>query len=112
VLTLVVAIALAAAGARTPQDAVHRFIQPRSPKDACAQLSPAYRKATEARYGPCLAGMSIQPKATRLVISQVHVTGTHATLVAAYSANARRFRERYTLARVKGVWLITGAKQL
>jgi hypothetical protein len=56
--------------------------------------------------------MTYQPKATRLVISDVRVHGTAATLHAAYTANGRRFRELYTLRRESGGWKITGAKLL
>jgi hypothetical protein len=56
--------------------------------------------------------MEVQPKATHLVLSQVRVDGAKATLTAAYTANGHRFRERYTLARAHGAWLITGARQL
>ena len=109
----VLAVALAlAGGAKTPHDAVLRFIENHSPADACAQLAPAYKKAIEASYGPCLAGMRVQPKATRIVVSHEQIHGTKATVVASYHANGSNFRERYALARTKGIWLITGSRQI
>jgi hypothetical protein len=39
----VAAVALALlAGAKTPHDAIYRFIANKSPADECAQLAPAY----------------------------------------------------------------------
>ncbi|HVU77288.1 MAG TPA: hypothetical protein VHC67_06880 [Gaiellaceae bacterium] len=107
------AVALVAlAGARTPHEAVLRFIENHSPKDACAQLAPAYKAAIAKQYGPCLAGMQVQPKATHVRTSNERITGTHATVVAAYDASGRHFSERYTLVRAHGAWLITGSKQI
>jgi hypothetical protein len=112
VLKLAAIALVALAGARTPHDAVLRFIENRSPQDACAQLAPAYKASLKAQYGPCFAGMRVQPKATHVRTSNERIHGTAATVDAAYDASGQHFRERYTLARAKGVWLITGAKQL
>jgi len=68
------------AGAKTPHDAVYRFIANRSPADACAQLAPAYRAAIAKQYGPCLAGMKIQPKATRIRTFRQRITAARATV--------------------------------
>jgi hypothetical protein len=111
VLPVLVAVALLA-GARTPQAAVQRFVHPVSPADACAQLAPAYRKRIEAQYGPCVAGMAKNPKTTHVVFSHVAITGSRATLQVSYDANGSPIRERYSLARSSGIWLITGARQL
>jgi hypothetical protein len=101
------------AGAKTPHEAVYRFIANTSPADACAQLAPAYKAAIAKQYGPCLAGMRIQPKATHISTFRQRITGTKATVDATYDANAHHFKERYTLVRTKTtIWLITGAKQI
>jgi len=110
VATLLIALVLAL-GAHTPQDAVKRFVHPTSPADACAQLAPAYRKHIEAAYGPCIAGIAKNPKTSHLVFSHVAVTGTRASLQVGYDANGSPIRERYALARIHGIWLITGARQ-
>ena len=110
-MILVAAIALVLlAGARTPHDAVYRFIANKSPADACAQLAPAYKAAIAKQYGPCLAGMRVQPKATRIRTFRERITGTKATVDATYDANGSHFKERYTLVRTRQIWLITGSK--
>ena len=100
------------AGAKTPHAAVLRFIENQSPADACAQLAPAYKKAIAKQYGPCLEGMQIQPKATHVRTSRERIHGTKATVDASYDANGQHFKERYTLVRSHGIWLITGSKQI
>ena len=107
------AVALALlAGAKTPHDAVYRFIADKSPADACAQLAPAYKAAIAKRYGPCLAGMKVQPKATHIRTSRERISGVKATVDASYDANGGHFKERYTLVRTRRIWLIEGAKQI
>ncbi|HST15339.1 MAG TPA: hypothetical protein VLJ44_10875 [Gaiellaceae bacterium] len=100
------------AGARTPHAAVYRFIDNRSPADACAQLAPAYKTAIAKQYGPCLAGMRIQPRATHIRTSRERITGAKATVDASYDASGGHFKERYTLVRTRGIWLITGSKTI
>ena len=100
------------AGAKTPHEAVYRFIANKTPADACAQLAPAYKVAIAKQYGPCLAGMRIQPKATHIRTSRERINGTKATVDATYDANAHHFKERYTLVRSHRIWLITGSKQI
>ena len=100
------------AGAHTPQAAVQRFVHPVSPKDACAQLAPAYRKQIEAAYGPCVAGVARNPKTTSIVFSHVVIHGTKATLQVGYLANGAPVKEKYTLARIAGAWRITASRQL
>ena len=107
------AIALVAlAGARTPHDAVQRFIENHSPKDACAQLAPAYKASIQSQYGPCLKGMQIQPKTTHVKTSRERISGAKASVDASYDASGQHFKERYTLIRSNGIWLITGSKQI
>ena len=109
----VAAVALALlAGAKTPHDAVHRFIANASPADACAQLAPVYKAAIAKQYGPCLAGMKIQPKATHIRTSRERITGAKATVDASYDANGAHFKERYSLVRSRSIWLITGSRQI
>lgn len=100
------------AGAKTPHEAVLRFIENRSPQDACAQLAPAYQRSLARQYGPCLAGMRRQPKATRIRVSNERITGSKATVDAAYDVPGAHFKERYALVRAHGVWLITGSRQI
>ena len=100
------------AGAKTPHAAVPRFIENHSPADACAQLAPAYEHAIAKQYGPCLQGMQIQPKATHVRTSRERVHGATATVDASYDASGRHFKERYTLVRSHGIWLITGSRQI
>jgi hypothetical protein len=101
------------AGAKTPHEAVYRFIANTTPADACAQLAPAYKASIAKQYGPCLAGMRVQPKATRIRTSRERITGTKATVDAAYDANGQHFKERYTLVRTKTrIWQITGSRQV
>ncbi len=109
---MLAAVVLALAGAKTPHAAVLRFIENHSPADACAQLAPAYKSAIAKQYGPCLAGMRIQPKATHVRTYNEKVAGAKATVDASYDASGRHFTELYTLARRHGIWLITGSKQL
>jgi hypothetical protein len=106
---LVLALTLAATGAHTPQGAVKRFIEPRSAKDACAQLAPAYRKKIESEFGRCITGMKYHPKVTHLVFSHVVIHGRHAKLRADYDIPSGGVEEHYTLVRQHGVWLINGA---
>jgi hypothetical protein len=109
----VLAIALILlAGAKTPHEAVLRFIENRSPQDACAQLAPAYAKAIAKQYGPCLQGMKIQPKATHIRTYDQKVRETKATVDASYDANGAHFTELYSLEKTHGIWLITGSKQI
>ena len=98
--------------AHTPQEAVLRFIENRSPADACAQLAPAYEQSLRAQYGPCIAGMKHQPKASRVRVFAVRIRGGKATLQATYTTPGGRFHELYRLERVKTAWLITGSKLL
>ena len=105
-------VLLVLAGARTPQAAVHRFVHPVSPADACAQLAPAYRKQIEASYGPCVAGVARNPKTTHIAFSHVAIHGAKATLQVRYDANGAPVKERYTLARIAGAWRITASRQL
>ena len=100
------------AGAKTPHDAVYRFINNKTPADACAQLAPAYKTAIAKQYGPCLAGMRVQPNATRIRTFRERITGTKATVDASYDANSSHFKERYTLVRTRQIWLITGARSI
>jgi hypothetical protein len=111
IAALVAALAIAT-GAHSPKEAVQRFIENRSPADACAQLAPAYKKAIQAQYGPCVQGMQIQPKATHIRVYNQKVNGPNATVEARYDANGTSFHERYTCARSHGVWQITGSKQI
>jgi hypothetical protein len=99
-----------AAGAHTPQDAVRRFVQHQSAADACAQLSPAYLKSIERRYGPCVVGIAHNPKVTHLILSHVAIHGSKATLQADYRVPSGPIRETYTLVRIKGSWRITGSR--
>jgi len=108
----VLATAIVLAGAHTPQAAVLRFIENHSPADACAQLAPAYKAAIAKEYGPCLAGMKIQPKASHVRVFHTKISGSKAALEATYSTSGGSFHELYRLARAHGVWLITGSKQL
>jgi hypothetical protein len=108
---LAIAVALAP-GAHTPQAAVMRFIEDHSPADACAQLSPAYKASLAKQYGPCLAGMKVQPKATDVRVFNIKIIGSKATVEATYDTPGGRFHELYRLLRTHRVWLITGAKQL
>jgi hypothetical protein len=105
-------VLLALAGARTPQAAVHRFVHPVSPADACAQLAPAYRRQIEHQYGPCVAGVALNPKTSHIAFSHVAIHGTRATLQVSYTANGSTIRERYTLVRLAGAWRITASRQL
>jgi hypothetical protein len=100
------------AGAKTPHDAVHRFIANAAPADACAQLAPAYKAAITKQYGPCLAGLRVQPKATHIRTFRQRITGAKATVDASYDANGSHFKERYALTRTHGIWLITGSKTI
>jgi hypothetical protein len=109
------ALALAAvlvAGAKTPHEAVHRFIANRSPADACAQLAAAYKASLAKQYGPCLAGMRVQPKATHIKTSNERIAGPRATVDASYDVPGAHYRERYALVRAHGIWLIAGSKQI
>jgi len=108
--TLLLALTIAIAGAHAPQDAVKRFLQPRNARDACAQLAPAYRKQIEAQYGPCVAGVAKNPKATHLVISDVVVHGNEAALQADYSVPSGPITEHFTLVQRHHIWLITSAR--
>ena len=109
----VLAVALAlAAGAHSPKEAVQRFIENRSPADACAQLAPAYKAAIQKQYGPCIQGMKIQPKATHIRVYDQKIKGAKATVQARYDANGASFHELYTCALSHRVWLITGSKQI
>jgi hypothetical protein len=108
----VLAVALALAGAHSPKEAVQRFIENRSPADACAQLAPAYKAAIQSQYGPCIQGMKIQPKATHIQVSDQKIKGTKATVEARYVANGTKFHELYTCAMAHGIWQITGSKQI
>ena len=101
-----------AAGAHTPQAAVLRFIENHSPADACAQLSPAYKASLAKQYGPCLAGMKIQPKASHVRVFHTKIAGAKATLEATYTTPGGSFHELYRLVHAHGVWLITGSKEL
>jgi hypothetical protein len=103
---------VALAGAKTPHDAVIRFIENHSPADACAQLAPAYKASIQKQYGPCLQGMKVQPKATHVKTFGEKITGSKATVDASYDVSGGPYKERYTLIRSKGIWLITGSKQI
>ncbi|HZQ80346.1 MAG TPA: hypothetical protein VFB25_00060 [Gaiellaceae bacterium] len=112
-MAAVLAIALVLlAGARTPHDAVLRFIENHSPKDACAQLAPAYERAIAKQYGPCLQGMRVQPKATHVRTYNEKIHGARATVDASYDASGQKFTELYSLEKTHGIWLITGSKQI
>ena len=100
------------AGATTPHAAVQRFIANRTPADACAQLAPSYKAALAKQYGPCVVGMRHQPKASHIRTSGEKIAGSKATVIASYIVGPSHFKERYTLTRSRGVWLITGAKQI
>src|SRR5579862_6082811 len=106
-VALLAAVMLAIAGAKTPHAAVLRFIENHSPADACAQLAPAYKAAIAKEYGPCLAGMKIQPKASHVRVFHTKISGSKAALEATYSTSGGSFHELYRLARAHGVWLIT-----
>jgi hypothetical protein len=110
IAVLVAAVALA--GAHSPKEAVQRFIENRSPADACAQLAPAYKASIQAQYGPCLQGMKIQPKATHIQVYGQKIKGSKATVQARYDANGSSFHELYTCALAHGIWQITGSKQI
>ena len=111
-LAVLAAAFVLATGAHTPQAAVLRFIANHSPADACAQLSPAYKAAIAKQYGPCLAGMKVQPKASHIRVFHPTIAGAKATVEATYTTPGGSFHELYRLARVHRVWLITGSKQL
>lgn len=97
------------AATNTPQEAVQHFLQPRSPADACAQLSKQYAKRLARRYGPCLNAVTANPKVKDLVFSHVSVHGKQATLKATYRVSTRLFAAYFGLTMVKRVWLISGA---
>jgi hypothetical protein len=111
-LAVLATVLVLAAGARTPQAAVLRFIENHSPADACAQLAPAYKAAITKQYGPCLAGMKIQPKTSHVRVFDTKITGSKATLEATYSTSGGSFHELYRLVQTHGIWLISGSKQL
>jgi hypothetical protein len=94
----------------TPEQAVRRFLDPRSPADACAQLSHPYLKRLERRYGPCLVAVQANLRVTQLVISQVVVHGKTATLKANYRMPTGPVAERFSLIKIKSNWLISGAR--
>jgi len=97
------------AATNTPQEAVQRFLEPRSAADACAQLSRPYQKHLARQYGPCLVAVKANPKVTHLVISNVVVNGKNATLKATYRMPTGPAREFFSLREVKLTWLISGA---
>jgi hypothetical protein len=107
VLTLLLALALSA---HSPSDAVHRFVERRSPEEACAQLAPHYRHAFEQKYGPCEHGITRLPKASHLQILRSSIIGEIALVDASYQLPNGPVNARFTLERIKGVWLITGAR--
>jgi hypothetical protein len=112
VLAVLAAALVLAAGAHTPQAAVLRFIENHSPADACTQLAPAYKASLARQYGPCLAGMKVQPKAGHVRVFHTKIDGSKATLEATYTTPGGSFHELYRLIHTHGVWLITGSKQL
>jgi hypothetical protein len=109
VLRLLVALALAH-GAHSPQEAVHRFIQWRDPQDACAQLAPHYRHSLDAKYGACESAITHNPKATHLQVVHASTHGETANVDVSYHVPSGRINERFSLERIKGIWLITGAR--
>jgi hypothetical protein len=56
--------------------------------------------------------MRVQPKATRIRTSRERITGAKATVDASYDTIGGHFKERYTLVRTRGIWLITGSKTI
>jgi hypothetical protein len=56
--------------------------------------------------------MRVQPKATRIRTSRERITGAKATVDASYDTSGGHFKERYTLVRTRGIWLITGSKTI
>jgi hypothetical protein len=95
----------------TPQEAVQRFLEPRSAVDACAQLSRPYLKRFARLYGrPCPAAVKENPRVTHLVMSHVVVNGKNATLKATYRVPAGPGASYFRLTLIKGTWLISGAQ--
>jgi hypothetical protein len=99
-----------AAVTNTPQEAVQRFLEPRTPADGCAQLSRPYQKHLSRQYGPCLVAIKGNPKVTHLVISHVVVKGKQATLKATYRVPTGPATEYFSLSQIKHTWLISGAQ--
>jgi hypothetical protein len=95
----------------TPQEAVQRFLEPRTAADACAQLSRPYLKRFARLYGrPCPAAVKENPRVTHLVISHLVVNGKNATLKATYRVPAGPAASYFRLTRIKSTWLISGAQ--
>jgi hypothetical protein len=94
----------------TPQEAVQRFLEPRTPAEACAQLSHPFMKRVARPYGSCLVAVKRNPKVADLVISNVVVNGKNATLKTTYRVPAGRGATYFSLTRIKDTWRISGAR--
>jgi hypothetical protein len=112
VIQILAIAAILITGAKTPHEAVQRFIGNRTPADACAQLTPAYQARLAKEFGPCVIAMRHQPEATRIRTSRERIAGAKATVDASFYANNLHFTERYTLIRLHGAWRITGGRQI
>lgn len=124
-LSAITALALAAAptsratlnaqrtlGAHDPRRPVLRFLVPRTPRDACAQLTARYRRSLDRQYGPCLTAVRANPPAKHIRFSAIHVNGARASLHVRYRSGSRTLFELYLLVRQNGRWLINGARLL
>ena len=111
-LAVLLAVLALAGGAKTPHDAVQRFIENHSPADACGQLAPEYKASLAASFGPCLAGMRNQPKTKHVKVFNERIAGAKATVEATYETSRGSFHERYRLERRGKAWLITGSVQI
>ena len=111
-MTIALPLVVLALAASSPRSTVVHFLQPASPAELCAQLTPRYRKELDRQYGPCLQTVGQNPKATGLVFVRTSVTGTKATVEVRYTFRARRYHERLTLLLRSGRWRIDDAKLL
>jgi hypothetical protein len=75
-------------------------------RPACAP----YRHALDQKYGPCEHAITRNPPATRLQVVHSSIHGETAQVDVAYRVPSGPINERFTLERIKGVWLITGAR--
>src|SRR4051812_34749711 len=107
-VTLLIALALVS----SPKTTVTHFLQPASPGDLCAQLTPRYRKALDRQYGPCLQTVGQNEKVTGLRFVRAHTGTTRATVEVRYLFRGRRYQERFNLVRLSGRWRIDNAALL
>ena len=109
---LALAVAVLTVAAPGPRAPVLHFLQPTSPADLCAQLTPRYRKELDRQYGPCLQTVGQNEKATALVFVRVHATGTRGTAEVRYTFRHRRYHELFSLLLQQGRWRIDHARLL